>query len=35
MQYGAYCGIWKVREDMVRLNQLVAGAWRPQVHWVD
>ena len=34
MQY-VYCGIQKAREDMVRLNQLVAGAWRAQVHSVD
>ena len=27
--------IWKVREDTVRLNQLVVGAWRAQVHWVN
>ena len=31
----AYCGILKAREDIVRLNQLVVGAWRAQVHWVD
>ena len=31
----AYCEIWKAKEDMVRLNQLAAGAWRAQVHSVD
>ena len=30
-----YCGIQKTREDMIRLNQLVARAWRAQVHWVN
>ena len=32
MQYGSYYGIWKAREDTIRLNQLAAGAWRAQVH---
>ena len=31
----AYCGIWKVREDMTLRSLLVVGAWRVQVHWVD
>ena len=31
----AYCGIWKVREDMTLRSPLVVGAWRVQVHWVD
>ena len=27
--------IWRAREDKVSLSQLVVGAWRAQVHWVD
>ena len=29
------CDIWKVREDKVPRSQLVAGAWKAQVHGVD
>ena len=32
---GLNCRIRKVREDKVPRRQLVAGAWRAQVHWVD
>ena len=32
---GLNCGIRKVREDKVSRSQLVAGAWRAQVHGVD
>ena len=31
----AYCKIWKAKENMVRLNQLVVGAWRAQVRSID
>ena len=31
----AYCGIRRAREDKVSLSQLVAGAQRAQVHWID
>ena len=30
----AYCGIWKVRENMTPKSPLVVGAWRAQVHRV-
>uniref|UniRef100_A0A7N2LGX1 WAT1-related protein n=1 Tax=Quercus lobata TaxID=97700 RepID=A0A7N2LGX1_QUELO len=33
--HGVNCGIWKVREDKAHRSQLVARAWRAQVHWVD
>ena len=29
------CVIWRAREDKVSSSQLVAGAWRAQVHGVD
>ena len=32
---GLNCGIQKVREDKALRSQLVAGAWRAQVHGVD
>ena len=32
---GLNCNIRKVREDKVPRSQLVAGAWRAQVHRVD
>ena len=31
----AYYGIQKTKENTVRLSQLVAGAWKAQVDWVD
>ena len=35
MQSGEIAGSEKVREDKVLRSQLVAGAWRAQVLWVD
>ena len=32
---GLNCEIWNVREDKAPRSQLVAGAWRAQVHGVD
>ena len=32
---GHITGSGKAREDKVSRSQLVAGAWRAQVHWVD
>ena len=32
---GLNCVIRKVREDKASLSQLVAGAWRAEVHRVD
>ena len=35
VQRGACCGIQRAREDKAQRSQLVAGAWRAQVHGVD
>ena len=32
---GLNCVIWRAREDKVSSSQLVAGAWKAQVHGVD